>query len=756
MDRAARSLDLPRTAATNYRQGRGRPASSSAPRRATADQWTTNREEELEHHAALIPRAFAEPVPKAIGLESYKHRDLLASHARRVSTAAQKGRTDQDSAVLASSVVRWQLQHRELASRASQSRRAAHSASSSSRPRTAAGFVHYVPETPAEDRMNARWQQHREEEIVMARNDIAVKRALAQWAAQKQQLEQEITRRIENRRRPLSATTARGLHFSRGIQGIIEPPNTAGLQDTLSAVQTQHLDTDSESEQSHSDHEEGADGGTTRAGHEQKASANGLQSRASSQNWRESSSNPAEQGRAWRPSGTAPAGASRGGTAARRTRFSPQAVRPVTAATVASMGSVGTSDTSAALHRQRLRVPVLVPRSRGVAADEEEAAQSLGMMQATPSMGGTWAGAASGSGGGLQVTTAGGAMQWPHVAADAGVGSGNRPPARIIATPMFRGRGQREDAAAVSLPAPPLEGEASIKSKGGSPRAKKAARGGAFSKNEGPPPKYDQRVAKQEWGGGMHSVVSRAPTPASLTPLELAMSRQAARNNNATDAQGDAALQAEVESTLQVFRSKGFAVTRKAVERAILLTPGDVKPIEADFGLMKLRSDDSTARAGTAAGATRGSSSKGSSRPGTAPASAKGVKGGKKAPKPKKLPFVSYGLHQMDVSGSGPAIAAASRFLPENPLEDLARALAVSTQAFLLSASWSVPLCVQCSVFTFFFTVCRVPTPRARRRRARRGAQKRSDPSPVPRLCKNMQLIQVYFWSAICSMLSRV
>mgnify|MGYP005991297313 FL=1 len=334
MDKAARSLDLPRTAAANYKQGRGRPASSSAPRRATADHWTTSRGEELDHHAALIPRAFAEPVPRAIGLESYKHRDLLASHARRVSTAASKGRTDDDSAVLASSVVRWQLQHRELASRANKSRRSAHSAADSSRPRTAAGFVHYVPETPAEDRMNARWQQNREEEIVMARNDIAVKRALAQWAAQKQQLEQEITRRIENRRRPLSATTARGLHFSRGIQGIIEPPNTAGLQDTLAAVQTQHLDTDSESEGSHSDPDTAGKHGARSEGIEQKASANGFQTRASAQGWRGSGDSPvADQGAVWRPSGTAPAGASRGGTAARRTRFSPQAVRPVTAAT---------------------------------------------------------------------------------------------------------------------------------------------------------------------------------------------------------------------------------------------------------------------------------------------------------------------------------------------------------------------------------------------------------------------------------------
>ncbi len=678
MDKAARSLELPRTAASNYRQGRGRPASSSAPRRATASDWTSTREDELEHHAALIPRAFAEPVPRAIGLESYKHRDLLASHARRVSTAAQKRRTDEESAVLASSVVRWQLEHRDLASRAAQSRRSAGASASSSRPNTAAGFVHYVPETPAEDRMNARWQQHREEEIVMARNDLAVKRALAQWAAQKQQLEQEITRRIENRRRPLSATTARGLHFSRGIQGIIEPPNTAGLQDTLHAVQTHHLDTDSEPEDgSQSDQDESGAKGGARSQDEQKASAAGFQSRATSQAWRGSKNTPTEQVPAWRPTGTAPAGASRGGSAARRTRFSPQAVRPVTAATVASMGSVGTSDTSAAQHRQRLRVPVLVPRSRGVATDEEEAAMSLGMTQGTPSMGGTWAGAASA--GGVRVNTAGGAMAWPNVPADAGLGAGNRPPARAIATPMFRGRGEATgdtaEPAAVSLPGPPAEGGSSLKSKGGSPRAKKASRGGGFGKNEGPPPKYDQRVAKQDWGAGMRTVVPRAPTPSSLTPLELAMSRQAARD--ATQ-QGPSDLEAEVDSALQVFRSKGFAVTRKTVERAILMTPGEVKPIDADYGLMRLRTADAEARSGSAAaGATRGGSSRGSSRPGTATTSAKGGKGGKSS-KPKKLPFVSYGLHQMDVSSAGPTVAAASRFLPDNPLEDLAQALAVS------------------------------------------------------------------------------
>jgi hypothetical protein len=316
-------------------------------------------------------------------------------------------------------------------------------------------------------------------------------RALAQWAAQKQQLEQEITRRIENRRRPLSATTARGLHFSRGIQGIIEPPNTAGLQHTMGAVQTHHLDTDSEPEESHSDHDDNRDN-TQRSHAEHKAGTSGLASRASAQQWRHSRDAPAEQvAAAWRPNGSAPASAQvRGNTAARRTRFSPQAVRPVTAATVASMGSVGTSDTSAALHRQRLRVPVLVPRSRPD-PDSEDAYGAMGMSQAASSLGGTWAGSAAANGP-VRINTAGGMAAWPAVAADGGVGASNRPPARSIATPLFKGRNQNTedgDGAALSFPVPPAVHNQSVGSKGGSPRAKKSARGGGHWEECGAPSK---------------------------------------------------------------------------------------------------------------------------------------------------------------------------------------------------------------------------------------------------------------------------
>lgn len=209
--------------------------------------------------ASLLTRAVVRPPEVPPTLQSFRRRDLLASHAHRVERAAREGRVSAAEAGIAKEVVRWQLaKRRELAESEAEARRlhaSLHSRDPGSgarpRPASAAGFVHYVPETEAEAEMNVLWQERRRAEVVRDRNQALLGVAMSEWAARKNRMEEEIARRIEARRRPTSALEGTsGLFARRPIRSSFAPAPTvapsASLARDLAAIDVFSSDEDDE------------------------------------------------------------------------------------------------------------------------------------------------------------------------------------------------------------------------------------------------------------------------------------------------------------------------------------------------------------------------------------------------------------------------------------------------------------------------------------------------------------------------------